>query len=1058
MIKDNLTTATSVLQNTNIILAQCNLPVITTTEIEVYLTNLTMEQLKESEGSLWNAENAIDAVDKNYNNVDMQKLLLYCYHRIHAIPEFIKKSNSEIKEYEKDLYKLTTSFIPSNENIVVYVGHLSKDMNEFEINIVNSKNELYNKPIINKKLKLDSIYNAIIDAIELDDISATIDDQKLAHVMQCHIHYNSLIKAGITRSDIMRFGSDDNDNNSDYLTNPKYEQSFRQLKRKLYSMPEIRANLKEEYLYTIAACRLSEEFDTCIEMFKKDKECNFITLPFLAQRYNLLNVLSRNLSEKNIQIAITSGFNIQQFESEWKKSLNILANIYVLQNPVQAYNPQVLHLFNRESAMSLLEKQENKCEYYFAMYQAGLVSFSEMIEYEKNINPEYDDMYRVRAVVLKLTNSISVPETVKAVPLNNVSEDSKDKIADIPPIQDSDIIDTMCEPKNFFSYTLDDDSVYEMMNPQLLNLFAYHSMQQIAQNGEYASQARRNIDVMVKKGTFTPEMILSLYIYNEATIEDLESVFGIEKLEELYDAEDFIDTYKKIKNFDYGKELSEEESHELEVLQGEYRFYTELFGRLGYLGNEDKEVELLDYLDDLVDDKQTLKDLYTNGLLSIENLHGLNKELCIELYKENLLRDGDKKYIVLHTEEKVSTGDLIRLSNEGKLNAKEVFNLYMNGKYSLDVLKDFMEGMNPDEIFNDDDLLRKAKRFGMANEQDVIEDFNKYIAAYMQIKGEPSDDIKSKLYKAIGGKNAKSKNLIDLYNRGMIDIKDIDVNNSNLLVGMIKQGVLKADDEDYLFKDTEKEGKKYLRLTRILPFLTPDQKLNLLASVYGTVDEISNPRIAFLSNYLDEAVEEKSKETDRQKVNKAAKEDGQAVKVKAGEKTRNLFAFGEKFNTFKEIDPNYKHEVASGSYVIYFEKLNIIVLEEIYRTTSNGNDFFNTQHATYIIKGTDEVYDYLQLDRNKDFYDELTANTIYQNSKGVNSVKWGKLIQMNRDKVNGISKCLHTTEERWKNTLKKKMGVQAPNKQEKLKACLDKIEHNTLDLTEQNVDNNDMEH
>lgn len=1064
MIKNNLKTAMSVLQQANIILAECNLSMITATEVEVYLTNTTMEQLNDSKESLWNANNAVDSVEKNYNNVDMKKLLLYCYHRIRSIPEFIKNSNSEAKEVEKDLYKLVTSFITPNENVIVYAGHLSNDFNKFEISIVNSKNELYNKPVQNKKLRLDSMYNSIVDAIELDDISATLDDQKLVHLMQCYIHYNSLIKAGITKKEIMRSNYEDyNENSRKYLDDPLYDKAFRELKRELYSMPVIRTNLKEDNLYAIAACRLSEELDTCIKMYKKDGQCKFVTIPFLAQRYHLLNVLSNNISEKNIQLAFaaqngTSVFDLQQFRSEWKESLDILANIYAFENPVQAYNPQVLHFFSRESAMKLLERQENKCEYYFAMYQAGLVSFNEMIEYEKAVNSEYDDMYRVRAVILKLTNSISVPEEAKAVPLNEVSKNPENEIVEVPPIQESDAIDVLCEPENFFSYTLDDDSLYEMMNPQLFKLFAYHSMEQITQNSEYANQARRNIDVMVKKGTFTPEMILSLYIYNEATLEDLEKTVGIEKLEELYDAEDFMDTYKRLNDFDYEKELSEEESHELEVLKGEYRFYTELFGRLGYLGNEDREVELLDYLDDLLNDKEVLKDLYKDGLLSIENLHGLNKELGLELYRENLLKNGDQKYIVLHTDEKLSTGDLIRLSNAGHINIKEVFKLYMDRKYPLDVLKDFAEGLNPDDIFSDDDFISKAKKFGVTKDSNIIDNFQRYATAYLQIKGEPTDEIKAKLYKAIGGKNARNKDFIDLYNKGLVDIKTIEVVKDTLLVDMIKQGVLKADDEEFLFRDTESEGKKYLRLTKILPFLTSDQKINLLASVYGTVDEISNPRIAFLSSYLDEVSQERVNTLDRDKPTKVSKKNGENEKSNASERTRNLFAFGEKFKAFKEMDPNYRHEVASGSYIIYFEKLNAIVLEEIYRTTSMGNDFFGTQHATYIIKGTDEVLNKLGLDKNNNFYDEFTEKLIYQNSKGVNSVEWGKLIQMYRDKVGGISKCLHTTEERWKNTLKKKIGYEDPNIREKISNCLENIEQTTLDFANKNVDNYYMEH
>lgn len=1080
MNKNLVTVAATALQMTNSLLEEFQMPIITAMEIEIFLCNITDNQQINKNLEQKNLKDAIDFIESDYENINVSQLILFCYHRIHSLPEYLRQNNHDVAEINNYLYKLATAFIPAGNDVSIYAGHISDDLKRYELDIVSSEKELYNKPIQNRKLKLDDIYSILIDQINIEDMNVTVSNEKLADLMECYVKYNSRIMSGTRPNEIMRNVS--LDMSPEYERKEDYEKWANRYKREIYSLPEIRANLKEHNLYAIAAYRLSKQLDLLIKDYKLNNNTDLLTLSYLMQTSYVLDLLYDNILQEEISILLNTEegakeINAEQLRDKWKNSLDLLGKMFIHQNPEQLYNPQVLALLKKESALKLLEKVNCKDEYYFSMYQAGLVTFSDMIEYEKNIKPEYESAYRVRAIILKLTNSISVPENVKVEPMenedpNNVDIKKREKelaIAEIfndenpsllsLPRDKNEAIDILYEPENFFSYTLDDKSLYEMMNKEIFFAFAKYSFEHIKEKGKYANQAKKNIDTMVKKGDFSQEIIMSLYIYNGATLKELENLIGTKRMEEMYDADDFAEVYKKIREADLEQNLSEEEQNEMEVIQGEYRFYTELFARLGYLGNEDREVELLDYLGDLIDNKQVLKELYQNGLLSVQNLHGLNNELVGELYKENLLRDKDKKYMVFYTDNKLSTGDLIRLSNEGNINSRDVFNLYMKGKYDISTLKDFAEGINTDEIFKDDDLVNKAKRYGVVKDKDVISDFKRYVSAYVQIKGIPSNEIRTKLYKAIGGKNSKSEILIDMYNRGLINIRDIDNIKDTLLIDMIKLGTMSAEDEEFLFKDTEKDGKKYLRLTKILPYLTSDQKINILASVYGTVDEISTPRVAFLSKYLEEAVEDKKETSGRQRKIKEQKSDDETKEAKSSEKNKNLFAFGEKFNAFKEIDANYKHEVASGSYVIYFEKLNTVVLEEIYRTTSNGNDFYNTQHATYIVKGTDEVFNCLGLDRNNNLYDEFIKNLIFQNSKGVNSVDWSKLIQMYRDKIKGTSKCLHTTEERWKNNLRKKIGLTSPDKKEKIDKCLKNIEATSLDFNAENIDNADsIEH
>ena len=66
-------------------------------------------------------------------------------------------------------------------------------------------------------------------------------------------------------------------------------------------------------------------------------------------------------------------------------------------------------------------------------------------------------------------------------------------------------------------------------------------------------------------------------------------------------------------------------------------------------------------------------------------------------------------------------------------------------------------------------------------------------------------------------------------------------------------------DEEYLFKDTDIKGIKYLRLKRILPKIKNDQRIGLLSSIYNSNDEISGKRLNELIEYLDSTAKEEKK-------------------------------------------------------------------------------------------------------------------------------------------------------------------------------------------------------
>lgn len=348
----------------------------------------------------------------------------------------------------------------------------------------------------------------------------------------------------------------------------------------------------------------------------------------------------------------------------------------------------------------------------------------------------------------------------------------------------------------------------------------------------------------------------------------------------------------------------------------------------------------------------------------------------------------------------------------------------MKGRCTLDSLKAFAEGNELASVFDDKTLISKIKQIALVTNGKYREDYARYVDAYTAFVGMPSEETQMREYKQIGGKNARVSDLLDMYSRGLINIDVLDSDKDNALIAqMIKAGVLRSGDEERLFRDDSMTGKKYLRLASVLDNygLNEDQKINLLAGVYKDSDPISVQRVKFLSQYLEYAVEER--ESNRGNRTSYRKYSSNGTHREAGKEERSseqeVFTFGRKFKAFRYIDPNHEHMKASGSYIVYFKNYNAVVVEELYRSSVSGNNL-DTKYATYII--TDDAFKGTNIKGNN-IYEKVQNYCLSINRNGTLSVDWPGITQLYREHTPGVTKCLHTTEDRWKEKLKTKLEL-----------------------------------
>lgn len=1010
------------------------------------MVSLLLKDGKDPEDLFYKGKSTSEFIGYNFQDIDIRKFLLYGLYEI-------KKQEAGIpNEYSRKLVQMLTEkckrYIKENDDITIYIGSVDNGKNEYTIEVVSSKVYVYGKKMPQREYKLLDNLNTLVSALSISDYDQIFKDEQLAQTAISSLTYNGLSDLGYNRGQIEKIA-----NTGEGLEIDKINIARNALK--LITTPGISNKVNETYLYAICAVRI---YNTLV--YATDNNIMELGIDGLIEVNDLLHKLINcvTASKTNFKISYDDEQKesiSEDFRKRVEDTIDKLGQNFINKNPIQIYNPEIIRLLKRENAIKLTEQidEDAKCAYMFSVYQAGKISFEEFETFVQSKGEDLD-RYREYALWFKLNNKYIVLEKIinkhGLEPSQLRSEDSIDD-EEYKPNDEGfiDIYERLRDPKILFSKPLNQEGIWQILNESMADYYILKALDEITKNSEFSEIARNDIEVLKKKNLISQDTMQRVIYRYTKSIDLLEDLFGKEKIQSLYAIKDLVNSFYMTYVLENKSSLSEEEKEHLKISTQMYIAQKTLFDRYGFVHELSKTDELLDEFDDLVFDDNILGAIHKNGLITINTLYELNSKLAVELLLSGELEDSEAKYVIDRSDVVLGAGDIIRFEEAGIINKKQILDLYMKGRCTLDSLKAFAEGNELASVFDDKTLISKIKQIALVTNGKYREDYARYVDAYTAFVGMPSEETQMREYKQIGGKNARVSDLLDMYSRGLINIDVLDSDKDNALIAqMIKAGVLRSGDEERLFRDDSMTGKKYLRLASVLDNygLNEDQKINLLAGVYKDSDPISVQRVKFLSQYLEYAVEERESNRGNRTSYKRYSTNG--THKEAGKEERSseqeVFTFGRKFKAFRYIDPNHEHMKASGSYIVYFKNYNAVVVEELYRSSVSGNNL-DTKYATYII--TDDAFKGTNIKGNN-IYEKVQNYCLSINRNGTLSVDWPGITQLYREHTPGVTKCLHTTEDRWKEKLKTKLELitKKPKKTKTLTIDIDDKQQESEDI------------
>lgn len=1014
------------------------------------------------------SESINDFILKNLDVIDFKKFIImgvYCANLL--------LKNDDKPEY-RTLYESFLEFarknIPEKDNTTLF---LITRIGRVDFLPINARTELYGKPFEEKKFKLDSIIIDLIGAIELRDCLWICKEKNLCDHISEALAYNSLKRMGYDENRIINeiLQGVESDNIEETR---EFREKFISEKEILFSIPEIRSRINEDNLYVLSGYSYIDKLKGSLVAYKeyrnnlKDGNPRSVLLPLGGLKkveYYFRSIQNAVIPNKvTIQKEDDNGkfvpykFSLQAFTAECNDVLNDYAEIYILDNPSQLYNVEVLSFLRKDRALTYVEKvpEEFRGEFYFLLYQAKILSYTEAMDKigAKDLSKDEQHYYSLRATIYYLTekNNISVTMMQKLglVEVNEAEDQYIPKEGTEIKIQgdavEQSILKDIQKPEIMFSKSLTDIEFYQVLDDELKVIFGQIAFEQIISNGKYKDIALKNLKILISRGDIGKDFFKTVYAVYDVSLTEIENIVGSEYVKNSFTPEDLLNSINEInKTLENGLNTDKEKQY-YEIMLKEYEYLKNVYSKYYFLNDGKTEARIIDIFDDLIFDEKIFRKLYLDGFVSGKTLYDLNSDLATKIYEEGLLRQEDKRYYILQSGIKLKAGDLIRLNQDNILSNQEIFNFYMDNRIEIDTLVTFGEATNFKEVFKDEDLTKLVKSYSLIKTKEVQDRFNRYLTAYIRFKKlerNPQDSsplfdkkLQDKIYKILGGKNSRQEDLIDLYSKEVLDIETI-CPNDDMLVMMIKEGKLKADDEELLFRDTEESGRKYLRLLNILRRLDDDdQKLNLLAGVYKVEDNVSAVRLNLLVNEFSDAFNEeesnKSNENTQKNTTKAgSRQRGNKSSENSQKAVRSL---AKMFEAFKNIKPNYEHILVSGTYIVYLD--NCALVEQVFRESTYGKEFSNI-HATYIIS-EDFLRHYLQNCYSGDFKKELYDMFVDINRAGKPFFRWQMVTTVRRKNAIGISKVLHT--ENWARNLKNKAGYGDNVDEQELSECLDYID------------------
>ncbi len=980
----------------------------------------------------------------------------------YALKELTKQNDSSrVKKMYSSFIEFAKRYVSENDNIVIYLIDTEE---KITIITLDSIKEIYGKKYPTVEFKLEEYLPQILRGVRLNNIKVLFNNHQLSEVLPDILTRNILTEFGYSEKDIENL----EEGEAQQLDQDKYEEALYKEVLHIFTIPEIKSDVLEDNLYVVFAYEYLDRLKECTEKLKQNKTFSLESLETIGSLKALFQEIEKVINPHKVKIGIKFPdtdnepfrFTIPKFREDYEETFEEYTMCLINISRLLLFDSSIIKYLKKQTALDMLGKFEDdelKNEYYYILYQAGHISYNEMLEYELNHGENKHDI-AIRTLLSKLTGEENVSQDIlerlgyfevrNEIKVNNQSKT----------VPKDDILGMITDPKRLYSKSLKENDIYEILDEELKLVYAKKSMEEYSQNGMYSLIAVDNIKVLADHNDLDNDFIINMYSSYGMSFDELEEIIGKDKLKNIFDPKEFTKFFKEFIEIREKVDRNEEEKAKYKIMIRKYAFYKELQKRYNILSNKDLENELINELDDLLFSEEIFKEMYQNEFVTIENLFGLNQELAIKLYNEGALRKEDRKYVILTSSIMVKAGDLIRLHKDGIFDEKQIFSLYMSNRTDLEDLISFAEGIEFKEIFTNKDLLDRIKKISINRSKESILDFRRFIDAYSTFVGYPEEEAQKNIYRML---KARNEDIIYLYSKKIIDLKVLDSIDNKLLIELIRSGLLRAEDTEFFFKDNSRNGKYNTRLNEILPYLDDEQRINTIASLCSSDEDISEDLTNEIKRYLKAVISVKNKkESKSQKTKCYTRESYEPGEDQTEDISKRLIKICK---VCREINPDCELILIGGTLVANLGKY--VIVEDLYYTNSLGNNRVVQDRATYII--SEDIKNYMSYDSSKSLYENIISETgfkiveytPYYDDEYTTYFDWETLKIFRRGfrnngriiRVPGVDKCTHVSN--WERNLKKKVGYKCPEYDKKVKEFLKEMEESKkLGNTDQDDD------
>lgn len=363
-----------------------------------------------------------------------------------------------------------------------------------------------------------------------------------------------------------------------------------------------------------------------------------------------------------------------------------------------------------------------------------------------------------------------------------------------------------------------------------------------------------------------------------------------------------------------------------------------------------------------------------------------NQPEALQYLVENKLLKKNELKEIINLKKNFSNEQVLYLISEKLIDYDEVFNLYEQGKITLENIKFVKENLKEKDITT---LVSEDRLIELYFDTDKNNEFVKYRKLYKALKIDDTD-IQEQKKIAIGILNKsielmEEEKIYELYHMELLPLDTIiDFLGNSAVTKLYFSGKLKPNDAKRLYKNgiiTDDMFKEVFQSKN----LTYTEKLVLIFSTFSSDEkEDIETREKFIKEYIPKALI-----TKREKINIDEENKEDLILFL----NKNDLAPYDRWNLIGSLDSSYSQKYLSdGNIVFYLPNEGKYIIEKLY----SPNQEITYGYATYIL--------------DEDVFNDI-KDKIFQNE----SVKTTNLALMYKNHVKGIKKVIHTG---WKYVIK----------------------------------------